>query len=228
MKTSQWICRLPKPSPWGTIFVAAASTFASYLLPFGPWFGSEAALGIVLAFPLALIGLHQLFGAWRRRPITVKVGGDGLVVGTDFVPWSEVMDFVQEPEGVRIVCRERRLPVLDLLDVEGFEAAGREALDAYRSAPPPPKIEALRVRVETTEERAARLAALRGSVAGYRGSNPDSVDLEALEALLRNPTTSPELREEALRLLTRLDVSRVELARDDVEAMLGRKSETKA
>lgn len=195
--------------------------FLGSIFPYPDGMSDGVGLGLIFAFALGPLYLYTWFDERSRsRQRTMQLGSDGLRVAKDFVPWSDVLDIVQESEGVRVVCRTQKLPVLDLLDVEGFEKAAMDALAAYRSAPPPPDIDALRVRVETSDERAARLAELRGRVAGYRGTDPDGVDLDALEALLRNPAADSSHRQEAAKLLKRLDPSRLERSQVEVEALL--------
>jgi hypothetical protein len=123
---------------------------------------------VALIPPLAYAGLQL----WKeRRHENLPFGSDGLLISGVFMPWSDVMMIMHDTDGVSLLQERGPTVVLDVLDVQGVERAASEALAAYRAADVP-DIDALRVRVETTEERAARLAQLRAGT-GYRGANTD-------------------------------------------------------
>lgn len=195
----------------------AILTVLSYAVPLligdrglAPWlFGGLTALTLVVA----------LAPMWARKR-TMQLGNDGFVVADEFIPWSEVMEVVSDAQGVQFVCRTRDSLTLDVVAPEECLNAAYMALAAYQAAPPAPELEVLRVRVETSEERATRLAALRGNAPGYRGADPEGVDLEQLEALVRNPTTDSLTRREAAQLLARLDSARLERLQGELEGTL--------
>lgn len=137
-----------------------------------------------------------------------RIGGDGLLLEDEFIPWSNVLAIENEAEGVAIIQREGAKRVCRFDDDLGFGEAARMAQADYHAVLEPPHVEPLEPRSESAEEREVRLANLKVA-SGYRDGAPDSIDPETLAELACNPRSDAKTRLEAAKILARVEPARL-------------------
>lgn len=218
----EWAFRAPTQKTWPIVLAAGVTPLALILASI--YFFGEMGIAVSVIASMVLVHLIDIAfdGSSGRRLNTeqgnqrARIGADGLLLEEEFIPWSAVLAIENEAEGVAIIRHVGAKRVYLFDEGMGFAEAAHAALEKYRTAPEPPRADALERRSESAAEREARLATLKVA-SGYRDVSADSVDPQALAEIACHPRSNATTRLEAAKILARVEPARLIQVRVVVE-----------